>query len=45
MVAIKSINKTYFSEESQIRKVKQEVMILKRTHHRNIVKLYEYFET
>ena len=45
MVAIKSINKTYFSEESQTKKVMQEVLILKQTRHRNIVKLYEYFET
>jgi serine/threonine protein kinase len=45
MVAIKSINKSYFNEESQSTKVKQEVVILKQTRHRNIVKLYEYFET
>jgi len=51
MVAIKSINKTYFKasciedEDSQIRKVKQEVLILRRTQHRNVVQLYEYFET
>jgi len=29
MVAIKSINKTYFSEDSQTKKVMQEVLILK----------------
>jgi serine/threonine protein kinase len=45
MVAIKSINKSYFSEEAKSTKVKQEVVILKQTRHRNIVKLYEYFET
>jgi serine/threonine protein kinase len=42
-VAIKSINTSHFSEESQSRKVMQEVMILKQTRHRNIVQLYEYF--
>ena len=45
MVAIKSINKTYFSEASQTKKVMQEVLILKQTRHRSIVRLYEYFET
>jgi serine/threonine protein kinase len=45
MCAIKSISKTHIAEDSQIRKVKQEVMILKRTAHQNIVQLYEYFET
>jgi len=45
MVAIKSINKTYFSEDSQTKKVMQEVIILKQTRQRNIVRLYEYFET
>lgn len=44
-VAIKSINTSHFSEESQSRKVMQEVMILKQTRHRNIVQLYEYFQT
>jgi serine/threonine protein kinase len=33
MVAIKSINKTHFSESSQSKKVMQEVMILKQTRH------------
>ena len=45
MVAIKSINKTYFSEASQTKKVMQEVLILKQTRHKSIVRLYEYFET
>lgn len=44
-VAIKSINTTHFSEEAQSRKVMQEVMILKQTRHRNIVQLFEYFQT
>ena len=45
MVAIKSINKQYFGEDSQRRKVLQEVVILKQTRHKNIVRLFEYFET
>lgn len=45
MVAIKSINKQYFGEDSQRRKVLQEVVILKQTRHKHIVRLYEYFET
>lgn len=44
-VAVKSINKQYLSEETQTKKVMQEVVILKRTRHRNIVRLYEFFET
>ena len=42
---MKSINKTYLSEESSKQKVMQEVYILKRTRHRNVVRLYETFET
>ena len=43
--AVKSINKQYLSEDAQTKKVMQEVVILKRTRHRNIVRLYEFFET
>ena len=45
MVAIKSINKQYFSDDAQRRKVLHEVVILKQTRHKNIVRLFEYFET
>jgi 5'-AMP-activated protein kinase catalytic alpha subunit len=45
LVAIKSINTAHFKEESQSKKVMQEVMILKQTRHKNIVRLYEYFQT
>jgi serine/threonine protein kinase len=44
-VALKSINKTFLSEESSKRKVMQEFNILQRTRHQNIVRLYESFET
>jgi 5'-AMP-activated protein kinase catalytic alpha subunit len=44
-VALKSINKTFLSEEASKRKVMQEFNILRRTRHMNIVRLYESFET
>jgi serine/threonine protein kinase len=44
-VAVKSINKQYLHEGSSKKKVMQEFHILKKTRHRNIVKLYETFET
>jgi len=45
LCAVKSINKQFFSDESQTKKVMQEVVMLKKTRHKNIVRLYEYFET
>ena len=45
MVAIKSINKQYFSDDTQRRKVLHEVVVLKQTRHKHIVRLFEYFET
>lgn len=44
-VALKSINKTFLSEEASKRKVMQEFNILRRFRHKNIVRLYESFET
>jgi serine/threonine protein kinase len=44
-VALKSINKQFLNEESSKKKVMQEFNILRRTRHRNIVRLYESFET
>ena len=44
-VALKSINKTFLSEEASKRKVMQEFNIFRRTRHINIVRLYESFET
>ena len=44
-VALKSINKTFMSDESSKKKVMQEYNILKRARHKNIVRLYESFET
>lgn len=43
--AVKSINKQYLSEDAQTKKIMQEVVILKKTRHPNIVRLYEFFET
>ena len=45
LVAIKSINKEYLSEEKQKNKIMHEVGILTRMRHPNVVKLYETFET
>lgn len=45
LVAIKSINKEYLSEEKQKNKVMHEVGILLRLRHNSVVKLYETFET
>lgn len=45
LVAIKSINKEYLSEEKQKNKVMHEVGILSRMRHPSVVKLYETFET
>lgn len=45
LVAIKSMNKQYLNNESSNKKVRQEVSIIKRTRHPNVVKLYETFES
>ena len=44
-VALKSIAKTYMKDENSHKKVMQEYNILKRARHKNIVRLYESFET
>lgn len=44
-VALKSINKTYMTDESSLKKIMQEYNILKRARHQNIVRLYESFDT
>jgi len=45
LVAIKSINKEYLEEERSRRKVAKEVSILKKINHKNIVRLYETYES
>jgi len=45
LIAIKSINKEYLSEEKQRSKIMHEVSILLQLRHESIVKLYETFET
>ena len=46
LVAVKSINKHFLTEdESSKKKVMQEVQILQRTRHKNIVRLYDSFES
>ena len=44
-VALKSISKQMMSDESSLKKVRQEYNILKRARHPNIVRLYESFDT
>eukprot|EP01022_Parablepharisma_sp_SALTPOND_P013440 TRINITY_DN17_c0_g1_i1.p4 TRINITY_DN17_c0_g1~~TRINITY_DN17_c0_g1_i1.p4 ORF type:complete len:463 (+),score=67.94 TRINITY_DN17_c0_g1_i1:1612-3000(+) len=45
MVAIKSINKEFLTDEHSKRKVMQEFSILKLLHHPSVIKLYETFES
>jgi len=45
MVAIKSINKQYLTDESSKKKVMQEYSILKQMRNESIIRLYETFET
>lgn len=45
LIAIKSINKEYLSEEKQKNKVMHEVSILLKMRHQSVVKLFETFET
>lgn len=44
-VALKSISKQMMSDESSLKKVRQEYNILKKARHQNIVRLYESFDT
>ena len=45
LVALKSINKSLLKEDSQKKKVMQEVGILKKLRHVNICRLLDTFET
>ena len=45
LVAIKSMNKDFLNDEKSKKKLMQEVAIIKRTRHPNVVKLYETFES
>lgn len=45
LVAIKSINKQYLLDQNSKKKVMQEVYILKKIRHCNVVHFYETFET
>ena len=45
MVAIKSINKEYLTDESSKKKVMQEFSILKHLRHTSVISLYETFES
>lgn len=45
MVAIKSINKEYLTDENSKKKVMQEFSILKQIRHPSVIQLYETFES
>ena len=45
LLAVKSINKERMQHERQRQKVMQEVTIIKRMRHENVVKLYETYES
>ena len=45
LVAMKTINKSALTKESQLEKINLEVSILKRFWHPNVYKLYETFDT
>jgi serine/threonine protein kinase len=45
MVAIKSINKEYLTDEHSKNKVMQEFSILKQLHHPSVIRLYDSFES
>lgn len=45
LVAIKSINKKCLNDEHSLRKVENEVSLLRHMRHSSVVKLYETFET
>jgi len=45
LVAIKSINKEYLTDEASKKKVMQEYSILKHLRHPNVIRLYESFES
>ncbi len=45
LIAIKSIKKEYLTDEASKRKVMQEYSILKHLRHRNVIRLYESFES
>lgn len=45
LVAIKTIDKTYMKDDFSRRKVMQEVYILKKIRHPNVIRLLEVFES
>ena len=45
LIAVKTITKEFLNDEKQRRKLMKEVTILKRLRHKNVVKLYETFES
>ena len=44
-MAIKSINKKFLKDEHSLRKIENEISLLRVMRHKSVVKLYETFET
>jgi len=45
LVAIKSINKKFLNDEHSLRKIENEISLLRTMRHASVVKLFETFET
>ena len=45
LVAIKSINKKFLNDEHSLRKIENEISLLRHMRHNSVVKLFETFET
>ena len=45
LVAIKSINKKFLKDEHSMRKIDNEISLLRHMRHKSVVKLFETFET
>lgn len=45
LVAIKSINKKFLKDEHSLRKIENEISLLRLMRHKSVVKLFETFET
>lgn len=44
-MAIKSINKKFLNDEHSLRKIENEISLLRNMRHNSVVKLFETFET
>jgi 5'-AMP-activated protein kinase catalytic alpha subunit len=44
-VAVKVLEKTKIKDKKDVERISREIKILKKTHHPNVVQLYEIIET